>query len=70
MYVGTFDSVGGLTLLHYVPTVELQSAILAGGCACCAVGALVASDSLPSDALGAAVVALFAKKGDRRDSSL
>ncbi len=49
---GTFDSVGCFTMLHHVPTQALQVAILAEALRVLRPGgALIASDSLPSDGL-------------------
>lgn len=49
---GHFDSVGCFTMLHHVPTVRLQNAILAEAWRVLRPGGvLVASDSLPSDGL-------------------
>jgi SAM-dependent methyltransferase len=48
----SFDSVGLFTMLHHVPTRALQDAILAGALrALRPGGALIGSDSLPSDRL-------------------
>lgn len=49
---GSFDSVGMFTMLHHVPTRELQDALLRGALrALRPGGVLVGSDSLPSDRL-------------------
>lgn len=49
---GAFDSVGCFTMLHHVPTSQLQNAVLAEALRVLRPGgALVASDSLPSDGL-------------------
>jgi len=49
---GSFDSVGCFTMLHHVPTTQLQNAILAEALRVLRPdGVLVASDSLPSDGL-------------------
>jgi ubiquinone/menaquinone biosynthesis C-methylase UbiE len=49
---GTFDSVGSFTMLHHVPTSQLQNAILAEALRVLRPGGvLVASDSLPSNGL-------------------
>lgn len=49
---GSFDSVGCFTMLHHVPTLRLQNAVLAEALRVLrAGGVLVASDSLPSDRL-------------------
>jgi len=49
---GSFDSVGSFTMLHHVPTRELQNKILAEALRVLRPGGvLIASDSLPSDEL-------------------
>ena len=49
---GTFDSVGCFTMLHHLPTVRLQNAILSEALRVLRPGGvLVASDSLPSTGL-------------------
>ncbi len=49
---GSFDSVGCFTMLHHVPTAGLQNSILSEALRVLRPGgALVASDSLPSDGL-------------------
>jgi len=49
---GSFDSVGSFTMLHHVPTRELQNKILAEALRVLRPGGvLIASDSLPSDGL-------------------
>ncbi|MGO8961445.1 MAG: class I SAM-dependent methyltransferase [Streptosporangiaceae bacterium] len=48
----TFDSVGSFTMLHHVPTITMQNAILAEACRVLRPGGvLIGSDSLPSNEL-------------------
>jgi SAM-dependent methyltransferase len=48
----SFDTVGLFTMLHHVPTIALQNAILAGALVALRPGGiLIGSDSLPSDRL-------------------